>query len=359
MHRVAITLDTNKCENIKADGATLANVGSNKQISYTILLGKGLDTKITADVTDFEMDAISINGVKLDLKFDIDDKELMDKVQQIMDASKKNSGASSLQNGTEEFYDKTGTLTFGEPDVIAIYSADEKLISEKDLYAYTAAGEKKSEHPLGKAVVSCFNKTYKEQIPVAYDFQMIPGRGISAVINSKRLLAGNINLLKENNIAENTIIVEKANEYVEKGSTIKYVAMDTKAVGFIALADTLRPESAKTIKKLYGISVEPVLLTGDNENAAKTIAHKIGIATVRNNCLPEDKLKAIEEFQNNDEPVCMIGDGINDAPALKKANVGITMGGIGSEIAVDALVHNAGSVMVIINSALLLKWKMD
>lgn len=183
--------------------------------------------------------------------------------------------------------------------------------------------------------------------------------------------------------------------------------------GFIALSDTLRTESADTIRALSGLAVQPVLLTGDHESAARAIAGQLGIQEVKANCLPQDKLRYIDEYQTAGQPVCMIGDGINDAPALKKAEVGIAMGGTGSDIAVDAadialvddevkelphlialshrmmttirlnltfsmtlnfiaialaitgilnpvvgaLVHNAGSVLVIINSALLLNWR--
>ena len=192
-----------------------------------------------------------------------------------------------------------------------------------------------------------------------------------------------------------------------------YLAVDGVFAGFLALSDTLRAESADTIRALSDLGVQPVLLTGDHESAARAIAGQLGIAEVRANCLPQNKLQAIEQFQAAGQPVCMIGDGINDAPALKKADVGIAMGGTGSDIAVDAadialvddevkelphlialshrmmttirlnltfsmtlnfiaitlaitgilnpvvgaLVHNAGSVLVIINSALLLNWR--
>jgi len=128
--------------------------------------------------------------------------------------------------------------------------------------------------------------------------------------------------------------------------------------GFIALSDTLRTESADTIRALSDLAVQPVLLTGDHESAARAIAGQLGIQEVKANCLPQDKLRYIDEYQTAGQPVCMIGDGINDAPALKKAEVGIALAitGILNPV-VGALVHNAGSVLVIINSALLLNWR--
>lgn len=304
-------------------------------------------------------------------------------------------------------FDKTGTLTYGTPEVIAVKGYG---IDDNELYSITASAEKNSEHPLGKAIVKCCKK---ENIPIpqAESFSMSAGRGISAVVNSKNVVAGNIKMLQEKGIdIEN---MEEVNTYIEKGSLITYVAVDNKYRGYIVLADTVRDESKSTIEKISSLNIKPVLLTGDNEKTAKTIAEKLSIKNVKANCLPEDKMEYIESCQKNNVSVCMIGDGINDAPALKKADVGIAMGGIGSDIAIDsadialvddeikelphllalskrmmitikcnmtfsmvlnfiaivlaitgilnpvvgALVHNGGSVFVIINSALLLKWR--
>lgn len=309
-------------------------------------------------------------------------------------------------------FDKTGTLTFGNPEVVGVVTFD-KDISEETLYRYTAAAESMSEHPLGKAVVSCYKKNYDSEIPKTNDFEMKPGRGIKAQINSRWIFAGNEKLMNEQQITVSELVHEKAEEYLKKGSTIIYVAIDQKIAGFLAMADTLRPQSTKMIDQLKSLKIEPVLLTGDHENAAKNIAAKLHIKQLKSDCLPEDKLDYIEETQKQKKAIAMIGDGINDAPALKKSDVGIAMGGIGSDIAVDAadialvedkveelphlfalskkmmttiklnltfsltlnfiaiilaitgilhpvvgaLVHNAGSVMVIINSALLLKWR--
>ena len=306
-------------------------------------------------------------------------------------------------------FDKTGTLTYGTPEVAAVGSIG-KAFNKEEVYRLTASAEQFSEHPLGKAIINCYKKN-GGALAEATDFQMIPGRGVRARVESKTVLAGNLELLCEYGVKITGQTA--AEEYIKQGCTVTYVAVDGAFAGFIALSDTVRRESAATIKALSDLGIQPVLLTGDHENAAKAIADKLNIGELRANCLPEDKLDAIGEYQNSGMPVCMIGDGINDAPALKKADVGIAMGGVGSDIAVDAadialvddevkelphlvalskrmmmtvklnmtfsmtlnfiaialaiigtlnpvvgaLVHNAGSVLVITNSALLLKWR--
>ena len=323
-------------------------------------------------------------------------------------------------------FDKTGTLTYGRPEVTAVRSLSSDWTKEQ-LFAFAAAAEQFSEHPLGKAVVRDFRAQNQTNEPAsenskstepfgflhADSFQMIPGQGVSARIEGKTILAGNQKMLKENCSSVPDTLFREADEYLKKGCTIIYLAVDGAAAGFLALSDTVRPESAQMIARLKTLGVQPVLLTGDHENAAQTIAEELGIDDVQAGCLPEDKLTLIDTFQKNKEAVCMIGDGINDAPALKKADVGIAMGGVGSDIAVDAadialvddqvqelphllalsrrmiltikcnlsfslglnliaivlaitgilgpvagaLVHNAGSVVVIIHSAILLKWR--
>lgn len=216
---------------------------------------------------------------------------------------------------------------------------------------------------MGKAVVSCYKESCQKNLPTAETFEMLPGRGVSAVINGKMLLAGNEKLMQESGVEEIALMTmcAEAKEYLQQGCTIIYIAVDQKAAGYIALSDTIREESTAMIDQLTALGVQPVLLTGDHENAAKSIADQLHISEVHAGCLPEDKLNWIADYQKKEEAVCMIGDGVNDAPALKRADVRIAMGGVGSDIAVDAadiaLVHNAGSVPVIINSALLLNWK--
>lgn len=306
-------------------------------------------------------------------------------------------------------FDKTGTLTYGTPEVVAVESVSEAF-NETEIYRLAASAEQFSEHPLGKAIVRCCKKT--GAVPAeAAEFQMLPGRGVCASVEGKRILAGNPALLRE--YGGEIGSVPGAEAQLRQGCTVIYLAVDGRFAGFLALSDTLRAESAATIAALSALGVQPVLLTGDHENAARAIAEKLHIREVRSGCLPEDKLNCIDAYQRKAMPVCMIGDGVNDAPALKKADVGIAMGGVGSDIAVDAadialvddevrelphlvalskrmmttikcnmifsmtlnfiaialaiigtlnpvvgaLVHNAGSVLVIVNSAFLLKWR--
>ena len=309
-------------------------------------------------------------------------------------------------------FDKTGTLTFGTPRVVGVQSILSEL-PEEALYACAAGAELRSEHPLGKAVVDCYRSASGQMPQAPEQFQMLPGRGVLASVESRKVAAGNEKVLAEQGISLPNTAVQKAEAYLDQGCTVIYLALDGRLAGFLALSDTLRPEAAGMIREIRQAGAEPVLLTGDHANAARHIAGQLSIGEYHADCLPEDKLQSIDTYQRQGQQVCMIGDGVNDAPALKRAFVGIAMGGIGSDIAVDAadialvnddirelphllrlskrmmrtikcnltfsmtlnfiaivlamtgilnpvvgaLVHNAGSVLVIINSALLLKWK--
>ena len=309
-------------------------------------------------------------------------------------------------------FDKTGTLTYGAPQVTAVEVFSPELTQE-ELFRWAAGAELRSEHPIGRAIVSSYREKFGGEPADAAQFQMLPGRGVLAEVQGRAVAAGNLELLQERGAAGLEQAGERAAPYFSAGCTVTYLTVDGVLAGLLALSDTLRPEAPAMIGRLKETGVSPVLLTGDHENAARHIAGQLGIQEVHAGCLPEDKLDFIDGCQRDGQQVCMIGDGINDAPALKKAYVGIAMGGIGSDIAVDAadialvsddiqelphllrlarrmmltircnltfsmtlnfiaialaltgvlnpvvgaLVHNAGSVFVIINSALLLKWR--
>ena len=306
-------------------------------------------------------------------------------------------------------FDKTGTLTNGKLKVTEYKSVDNEF-SDEDIFSYACAAETLSEHPIGKAIVNSYKEKFSKTIYKCEDFHMTVGRGVSSIINGKRVVVGNKNLMNDNKIAVNDIDTEK---FDNQGCTVIYIGTDKRLASYVVLSDTLRSESRHMIESLNDIGVKPVLLTGDNKNAATSIANALNINEYCAECMPKDKLNFIDKREKQKKSVCMIGDGVNDAPALKRATVGIAMGKIGSDIAIEAadialvddeveklphllslsgkmmdtiklnmsfsmglnfiaivlaitgilnpivgaLVHNAGSVLVIINSSLLLKWR--
>ena len=316
-----------------------------------------------------------------------------------------------LAGATCVAFDKTGTLTQGKLQVIAVHPMNG--YTQEQVWMGAMGLEAWSEHPLGRAVIADGKARYPHLSPKGQEVEVLPGLGLKGRVNGQWMWAGNRALMEQLGISLSQEAEMLAQARLNEGCTLIYLAEGGELAGLLALADVLRPDAADTIRAVKTAGVQPVLLTGDHPSAAAYVAGQLGIQKVKAGCLPEDKLNWIADIQKGGTPVCMIGDGINDAPALKTALVGIAMGGIGSDIAVDAadivlvgddlrelphllrlsrrmvlaikcnltfsmvlnfvaillaitgilnpvvgaLVHNAGSVAVILNSALLLRWR--
>jgi len=357
-------------------------------------------------------------------------------------------------------FDKTGTLTYGKPEVLdlifhdsinglinsstnnSINSSTNNSINssvnsstnnsinsstnigknKEPLIKIIASLENKSEHPLGKAIVAFYKDNFtcinqNVDFLEVNNFEMVIGKGVKGIIDENVILIGNKNFLKNESTnfkIDNQWKKENLSSFIDIGATIIYISINNIFKGAIVLGDSLRSDARSTIRNIESIGLKTVLLTGDSEKPAKYMAEKIGIDELYYDCLPENKMNIIDDFQSiKNEKIAMIGDGINDAPSLKRAHVGIAMGGIGSDIAVDAadivlvgddiksiphllgiskkvmqtininiiislalnfvaiilaivgildpitgaLVHNIGSVLVVIHSSLLLNWK--
>ncbi len=325
----------------------------------------------------------------------------------------KNGTVLEIFNKINAFlFDKTGTLTYGTPEVTAVKSFNKELNEDK-LINLVGNIEKHSEHVIGKAITEYAKESINKESKDVKDFKLLIGKGVTGTIDNINIYAGNKKLLKENNIDVSKEQEKEIAKYSKKGANIIYVAFGDSLQGFVVLEDTIKETTGNIIEKLNKQEVETVLLTGDNENNANNIASLLNIKTVYSECSPENKLNIVENFGKEGKKVCMLGDGINDAPALKKADVGIAMGKIGSDMAIDsadivlisddinkisyirqlsskviktiyinltismtinfvfvllsimglltpiqgAIVHNIGSFGVILNSALILRWR--
>ena len=309
-------------------------------------------------------------------------------------------------------FDKTGTLTKGEPRAQSMEPAEGSGLTRGGLFSLVAGAELRSEHPLGRAIVASAREEGIEPAEPE-SFEMRPGRGVSAMVEGHQVLAGSLQMMREEGLDPAGWDARRAEQLEDEGLTLTYAALDGRAAGLVALADTPREDSAAAVRELSRQGVRTVLLTGDNERAAANVGTLMGVDEVVAECRPEDKMAYIEQAERSGSYAAMVGDGINDAPALRRAYVGVAMGGVGSDIAVEAadiaivgdsvsemsfllslsrhmmrtikanltfsmtlnavaiilailavldpvsgaLVHNCGSVFVVINSALLLNWK--
>ncbi|MGO1371616.1 MAG: heavy metal translocating P-type ATPase, partial [Senegalia sp. (in: firmicutes)] len=227
-------------------------------------------------------------------------------------------------------FDKTGTITEGKPKVTDIVTTNE--YSEDELLKIAGAAEKGSEHPLGEAIVR-----EAEDRKLTYDevekFSAIPGHGIEVMIEGKDILLGNKKLIDDRNIG--ITLQDESDRLANEGKTPMYIAINEKLAGIIAVADTVKENSMEAIKKLHEMNIEVAMITGDNKRTANAIAKQVGIDIVLAEVLPEDKAEEVKKLQNKDKKVAMVGDGINDAPALAQADVGMAIGS-GTDVAMES-----------------------
>ena len=231
-------------------------------------------------------------------------------------------------------FDKTGTLTYGKLSVVE-YKSFNPEYDDEALLKILASVEAYSEHPLGKAIISYYKENNEELLDIQ-NFTVNPGKGITANLGKKSILVGNLKLIKDVDINLNKDIINISEEFTKKGCTVIYLSIDNKLIGYVALSDILREEAKEVISYIKSQKINPVMLTGDNKNSAQNIASIVGIDDINPSLLPEDKMNIIKNLEDNKSPTCMIGDGVNDALALKYSSVGISMGAIGSDIALEA-----------------------
>jgi len=227
-------------------------------------------------------------------------------------------------------FDKTGTLTRGEPEVVEIVTTP--AVTKDDLLRFTASAEAGSEHPLAQAVVKAA-QTKQLDVPKAAAFDSIPGHGLQATVNDQTVLVGNRKLMTDRGIAFNALFAQ-ADSLSGAGRTVIYVAFNNSPAGLLAIADQIRPGAKDAVAALQKLGIEVAMLTGDNTATAQRVAAELGITTVFAEVLPDQKANKVKELQAQGKKVAMVGDGINDAPALAQADVGIAIGA-GTDVAVE------------------------
>jgi len=229
--------------------------------------------------------------------------------------------------------DKTGTFTFGKPKVVDVAAFDG--LPEEEVLRLAAIAEKYSEHPLAKSVIACAKERGIE-VPDPTEFNIEVGMGVTARSDGKEILVGKNRFLQDKGVRVAEYIEYAISEQTERGRTAVLVANDMKPVGLIAIADEIRPETPRAIASLKAMGIKNIImLTGDNHKVAKAVAEEIGVDDFKAEMLPEHKLQFVENLQKQGKVVGMIGDGINDAPALALADVGIAMGAAGTDVAVE------------------------
>nr|BFF37811.1 copper-translocating P-type ATPase [Tenacibaculum mesophilum] len=229
--------------------------------------------------------------------------------------------------------DKTGTITEGKPTVETVGAFNDAL-SEKEVLQYIVSLNTNSEHPLAEATVK-YGKEHNAEILKSEDFSAVTGKGVEAKIDGKNVALGNPKMMEYAKADITSKMKDEAKSYQEQGKTVSYLSIDETVVGYVVIGDKIKETSAKAIKALQDKGIDVIMLTGDNHNTAQAVASELNLADFKASMLPEDKLKEVEKLQKNGKVVAMAGDGINDAPALAKSDVGIAMG-TGTDVAIES-----------------------
>jgi Cu+-exporting ATPase len=242
---------------------------------------------------------------------------------------RKGESIQRLQEVTTFVFDKTGTLTKGEPEVTDWFEVGK---SNMELKKMIAAAENYSEHPISKAIL---NYTGSDSLPDSEEFESFTGKGVKAVVQGSRVLAGNIDLLKQFSVDQSDLVKNKADEFHSAGKTTIFLVIDEEVVALCGIKDTIKPDTADAIREIHQLGYKTVMLTGDQQKVANIIAEEIGIEQVFAQVKPDEKSAVIKRLQDAGEVVAMVGDGINDAPALTQSDVGIALG-TGTDIAIES-----------------------
>ncbi|MUU77492.1 heavy metal translocating P-type ATPase [Winogradskyella endarachnes] len=229
--------------------------------------------------------------------------------------------------------DKTGTITEGKPTVETVGAFNDAL-SEKEVLQYIVSLNTNSEHPLAEATVK-YGKEHNAEILKSEDFSAVTGKGVEAKIDGKNVALGNPKMMEYAKADITSKMKDEAKSYQEQGKTVSYLSIDETVVGYVVIGDKIKETSAKAIKALQDKGIDVIMLTGDNHDTAQAVASELNLADFKASMLPEDKLKEVEKLQENGKVVAMAGDGINDAPALAKSDVGIAMG-TGTDVAIES-----------------------
>jgi Cu2+-exporting ATPase len=241
-------------------------------------------------------------------------------------------GLEEARNLTTVVFDKTGTLTLGEHRVVDVATANG--VSPDDALRLAAGVERDSEHPIARAIV----KSAQEKgltVPPMSDFEYLAGRGVTATVEGRRLAAGGPNMLAHLGVQPAPDLAAAVERAATRGQSAVYLMEGKRAIAVFAVADAIRPESREAVRRLHDNGLEVVMITGDAESVANAVGQELGIDTVLAQVLPQDKARRIEELQAQGKRVAMVGDGVNDAPALVTADVGVAIGA-GTDVAVEA-----------------------